>query len=102
MPKKFDGTRSKFYGFANQVRLFIRMQPHRFSTQISKVELVGTLLSGSVLSKLKSLNEKNSLILEEFETFVKKLLVAFGDIDKARMANKKIRDLCQGSCPASS
>jgi hypothetical protein len=42
MPEKFDGTRSKFCGFANQVRLFIKMQPHRFSTQISQVDLVGT------------------------------------------------------------
>jgi hypothetical protein len=44
MPEKFNGTRSKFCGFAYQMRLFIN---HRFSTQISQVGLVGTLLSGS-------------------------------------------------------
>ena len=39
MPEKFDGSRTKFFGFENQVRLFIKMQPHRFSTQISQVSL---------------------------------------------------------------
>ena len=42
MSEKFDGTKSKFCGFANQVKLFIKMQPCRFSSQISKVALIGT------------------------------------------------------------
>ena len=95
MPEKFDETRSKFCGFANQVRLFIRMQLHGFSTQIFKVGLVGILLLGSALSSYGPLNEQNSSMLEDFGAFMEEFLTTFEDNDKARMANNKIRDLSQ-------
>jgi hypothetical protein len=101
MPEKFDGTRSKFCGFANQVRLFIKVQLHRFSTQISQVGLVGTLLSDNALSWFGPLNEQNSFLLENFEAFMEEFSPTFGDIDKARMADSKIRALRQGSRPTS-
>jgi hypothetical protein len=47
------------------------------------------------------LNEQNSFLLENFEAFMKEFSATFGDIDKARMANSKIRELHQGSRPAS-
>ena len=68
--KKIYGTGSKFCGFANQVGLFIRMQPHRFFTQIYKVELVDILLSSSAFSWFEPLNEQNSSMLEDFGTFM--------------------------------
>ena len=49
LPEKFDGTRSKFRGFVNQVRLITLLQPQRYPTEISRVGLVGTLLSGQAL-----------------------------------------------------
>ena len=50
LPKKFDGTRSKFRGFVSQVQLVTFLQPERYSTKESRVELAGTLLIGEVLS----------------------------------------------------
>jgi hypothetical protein len=47
------------------------------------------------------LNEQNSFLLEKFEAFMEEFSTTFGDIDKARMADSKIRELCQGSRPAS-
>lgn len=101
MPEKFDGTRSKFRGFSNQVKLFIRMQPQRYSTEISKVGLIGTLLTGTALAWFGPLNEQNSPLLENFEAFMEEFSTTFGDVDKARMADSKIRELQQGSRPAS-
>ena len=40
-------------------------------------------------------------MLENFEAFMEEFLATFGDIDKARMANNKMRDLREGSCLAS-
>src|ERR1035441_10218198 len=50
LPDKFDGSRSKYRGFVNQVRLYIRMQPGQFPNGDSKVGLLGSLLSGPALS----------------------------------------------------
>jgi hypothetical protein len=51
MPEKFDGTRSKFRGFVQQVNLFLRLHLSRYpddSTQT--VAFIGSLLSGSAFS----------------------------------------------------
>ena len=50
LPEKFDGTRSKFRGFVNQVRLITILQPQRYPTDVARVGLVGTLLTGQALS----------------------------------------------------
>ena len=47
LPEKFDGTRSKFRGFINQVQLAIELQPQSYPTPRSQVRFIGTLLSGS-------------------------------------------------------
>ena len=75
------------------MRLLIRMQPHRFPIQISKVGLVGTLLSASVLSWFGPLNEQISSKLEDFEAFMKRISATFGEIEKARMAEIYANDL---------
>ena len=43
LPMKFDGTRSQFMGFLNQVRLVIQMHPSRYPTDASRIGLIGTL-----------------------------------------------------------
>ena len=83
MPEKFDGTRSKFRGFINQVQLITILQPERYPTEESKVGLVGTLLTGSALSWFAHLFEKRSPILSNFKTFLEALTEAFGEHDKA-------------------
>ena len=47
---KFDGTRSQFSVFLNQVQAVIQMHPTRYPTDASRVDLVGTLLTSTTLS----------------------------------------------------
>lgn len=97
LPDKFDGTRSKFRGFVNQIRLITVLQPERYPTEESRVGLVGTLLTGQALSWFAPLFEKRSPILNNFETFLEAFAEAFGEHDKARWATTKIRSLRQGT-----
>ena len=67
LPVKFDGTRSQFRGFLNQVQLVIQMHPSRYPSDVSRVGLVGTLLSGSTLTWFAPLLEKEPpLLLKQF------------------------------------
>ena len=101
LPAKFDGTRSLFRGFLNQVRLVIQLHPNRYPTDAARVGLVGTLLCGTALAWFAPLLEKKSPLLEDFEAFVKEFQASFGDTDSTRTAINKIRRLRQGDRPAS-
>jgi ribosomal protein L29 len=101
LPTKFDGTRSQFRGFLNQVRLIIHMHPNRFPSDAAQVGLVGTLLTGTALAWFAPLLEKKSPILENFDTFINEFQASFGDTDSVRTAINKIRRLRQGDRPAS-
>ena len=101
LPAKFDGTRSQFRGFLNQIRLVIQMHPTRYPTDISQVGLVGTLLTGTALAWFAPLLEKKSPLLHNFDEFIKEFQASFGDTDSVRTAINKIRRLRQGDRPAS-
>lgn len=101
LPDKFDGTRSKFRGFVNQIRLIIRMQPMRYPTEETQVGLIGTLLSGTALSWFSPLVEKDSPLLQDFGSFLEEFTNTFGETDKERTATTKIRSLQQRSRAAS-
>jgi hypothetical protein len=49
LSEKFDGIRSKFRRFTNQIRLITILQPERYPTEQSRLGLVGTLLTGQAL-----------------------------------------------------
>ena len=100
LPAKFDGTRSLFRGFLNQVRLVIQLHPNRYPTDAARVGLVGTLLCGTALAWFAPFLEKSPL-LEDFEAFVKEFQASFGDTDSTRTTINKIRRLRQGDRPAS-
>ena len=74
---KFDGTRSQFRGFLNQVRLIIQMHRTNYPTDASRVGLVGSLLSGSAISWFAPLLEKTSPLLSNFEEFIKDFQACF-------------------------
>ena len=99
--EKFDGTRSKFRGFVNQGQLITILQPQRYPTNTTRVELVGTLLTGQALSWFTPLFEKNAAILSNFEAFLGAFSEAFGEHDKICLATTKIRNLRQGTRSAS-
>ena len=79
--EKFDGTRSKFRGFVNQIRLVFRLQPRQYPTGASQVGLIGTLLSGAALSWFAPLLEKNSPLLEDLDDFLAEFNDTFGETD---------------------
>ena len=66
LPSKFDGTRSQFRGFLNQVRLVFQMHPTRYPTDSARVGLVGTLLTGTTLAWFAPLLEKKCPIFYIF------------------------------------
>ena len=101
LPGKFDGTRSQFRGFLNQVRLVIHLHPSRYPTDASQVGLIGTLLSGTALAWFAPLLEKKSPLLNNFDEFIKEFQANFGDTDSVRTAINKLRRLRQGDRPAS-
>ena len=101
LPEKFDGTRSKFRGFVNQVRLITILQPQQYSTNATCVGLVGTLLTRQALSWFAPLFQKNAAILSKFKAFLGTFSEAFGEHDKIRSATTKICSLCQGTRSAS-
>ena len=101
LPARFDGTRSQFRGFLNQVRLVIQMHTTRYRTQASRVGLVGTLLCGSALSWFAPLLEQKSPLLDDFEAFIEEFKACFGDTDSVKTTINKIRRLRQGDRPAS-
>ena len=95
---KFDRTRLQFRDFLNQVRLVIQMHPSWYTTDVSRVGLVGMLLSA--LAWFAPLLEKRSPLLIFFEEFLSEFKACFGDTDIIRTINK-IRWLCQGDRPTS-
>ena len=101
LPTKFDGTRSRFRGFLNQVRLVIQLHPNRYPTDVARVGLVGTFLRRTTLAWFAPLLEKKSPLLEDFEAFVMEFQASFGDTDNTRTTINKIRSLRQGDRPAS-
>ena len=96
LPEKFDGTRSKFRGFVNQVRLITILQPQQYATDATRVGLVGILLTGQALSWFVPLFEKNAAILSNFEAFLGAFSEAFHEHDKIYSAPTKICSLRQG------
>ena len=101
LPVKFDGSRAHFRGFLNQVRFVIQMHPTCYPIDASRVGLVGTLLTGIALLWFAPLLETNSLLLHNFEEFVKEFKACFGDTDGARTTINKICTLRQGDQPTS-
>src|SRR5689334_12619347 len=101
LPEKFDGTRAKFRGCINQIRLIIRLHSSRYPNDTAQVGLVGTLLTGTALAWFAPLLESQSALLNNFEACVKEFEASFGETDKARTATNQIHRLRQGNRPAS-
>jgi hypothetical protein len=98
MPEKFDGTRSKFCGFVQQVNLFLRLHPSCYPDDSMQVAFIGSLLSGNVFSWFAPFLEKHSPVLQDMVQFEAFFIVAFGDSDRERVVETKMQSLCQGIC----
>jgi hypothetical protein len=92
LPEKFDGTRPKFRGFVNQVRLIIQLHPCRYPDDTTHIGIIGTLLVGTTTAWFTPILETSSPLLQNFDTFMAEFEVVFGDNDKAETsANKMCR-----------
>jgi hypothetical protein len=94
---KFDGTRPKFRGFVNQVRLIIQLHPRRYLDDTTHVRFVGTLLIGTAATWFAHILETSSPLLQDFNAFMAKFEAVFGDSDKARISANKLHRLQQGT-----
>ena len=109
LPDKFDGTRSKFRGFINQISLVFEHNPScmyksRYMQDEAKVATVGTLLSGDALAWFNPLIEdqqKHAEILNSWPNFKSSFTSTFGELDAAVLAANNIRKLVQGNRSAS-
>jgi hypothetical protein len=97
LPEKFDGTRLKFRGFVSQVRLIMQLHPRRYFDDTTRVGFVGTLLTRTAAAWFVPILETSSPLLQDFNAFMAKFEVVFGDSDKTRTSANKLRRLQQGT-----
>jgi hypothetical protein len=105
LPEKFNGTRSQFRGFMNQISLVFQLNPTRYESDATKVATVGTLLHGDALAWFNPLLENQSAhseTLNSWPLFKKSLTDTFGELDLETISASKIRTLLQGNQTASS
>ena len=69
----------------------IKLHPSRYPTDVARVGLVGTLLTGTALVWFAPLLERHSPLLEDFEGFINEFQANFGETDSMRTAINKIR-----------
>ena len=101
LPKKFDGTRSKFRDFVNHIRLIFRLQAQRYPIAKIQIGLIGNLPTGAAFSWFSPLLETNSPLLTDLDAFLAEFTNTFGETDRARTATTKLRSLQQRSRAAS-
>ena len=71
----------------------ITLHPSHYPTDVARMGLVGTLLTGTTLAWFAPLLEKYSTLLEDFEGFVQEFQANFGNTDSMRKTINKIRRL---------
>jgi hypothetical protein len=102
LPDKFDGNRSKYRGFINQMDLLFMINPQRYPTDAVKIGTIGTLLTGNALTWFSPFLEKPmhyAECLSDYSKFKDLMDRTFADIDRVTIAATKIRKLSQGKQP---
>ncbi|CAD6501103.1 BgTH12-01357 [Blumeria graminis f. sp. triticale] len=100
-PDKFDGTRSQFGYFMTQLQLLFRSNPSAFSSDISRILLAGSYLTGPAFMWFKPHVSQNNgdVSFKSFATFIDALRSAFDDPDPYSTAERELNSICQtGSC----
>jgi hypothetical protein len=88
--KLIDGIHSKFRGFFNQVCLFIWLLSHCYPSGLAQVNLINTLLLGTILMWFMPLLKHQSPLLNNFEAFNETFSATFGDLDKEHTSTNKL------------
>ena len=113
LPAKFNGDRTRFRGFMNQVNMYFMAKQSTYEdNHEAKIITTGGLLEGKALDwfnplferKMESINNNVPTPSEmiNWTSFQEALSARFGPVDPAIDAGNKIQKLRQGSTPASS
>lgn len=75
------------------MQLLPHLHPSSYPDNFTKIEFVDSLLSSISLSWFAPLLEKNSHVLNNFETFMREFSFIFRESDRIRVAETKIKNL---------
>jgi predicted aspartyl protease len=97
----YSGNSDDFSSFEVLVGAFFRNQPKRFSTECSKIDYIGTRLSGSALKWFTSFQIQESKMQtkssKSFESFWERFSLAFRNPNENDLAENKLQKLKQGN-----
>jgi hypothetical protein len=97
-PHPFDGTRSTLRGFLNQLTLIFVINSSTYDTDIIRIGLAGSLLTGDALRWFSPLLEATPSVLTRTWADFKGLLeTSFPDVERTASATTSIRALRQGN-----
>lgn len=102
-PSNFDGKREEFNTWLSQMLNYISLQPHLFPQgDRSKVLFTCGRMTGDAYTHIQAIAESSHTgvpapELQNFSTFLAKLKRIFGPIDEQGEAERKIRQLTQGT-----
>jgi hypothetical protein len=75
----------------------MQLHPRHYFDDTTCVGFVGTLLTGTTTAWFVPILETSSPLLQDFNAFMAKFEVVFGDSNKARTSANKLRCLQQGT-----
>lgn len=96
LPDKFDGKISKYRNFMASISNLFFLQPNRFHNDVIKTRFIGSLLSEHALTWFRTLSEKDSPLLDNYEMFLTDFKLNFGDSQIQHNAQTQLRKLKQG------
>ena len=96
LPDPFNGSSKNLRNFVNQIRLVIMGKPITYSTDTSKVVLIGNLLTGPALDWFSYLFEQKDPVLLNFENFLELFRSRFEDPQITRKSAERLLTVKQG------
>lgn len=92
-PQLFDGTRSKLRPFITQ----LRVKAATYSDEQAKLRLAINCLTGEALDQIQAYVTGNSINLEDLESLINILDIAFGNPNRVAEAEAKLSTIQQGN-----
>src|SRR2546421_18914 len=83
--------------FIGQVKNIICVHSSCYVIGRDRVGLIGSLLTKAAQSWFTPLVEKNSLVLDNYEEFLRQFEAIFGEHDRSWVAARKIKNMWQGN-----
>lgn len=71
MLKKFDGTKSKFWGFPQEVKFYLRIHLSQYLNEFTHIKFIGTLMFGIAFYWFTLLIEKDLQFLKDINLNLK-------------------------------